>query len=179
MSYQKNPFILFSKLSIQSTALAVLFCFYATSIWAGESPKELFSNISDSADFFAKQERVGKNPKVIRNRYIHINSELLSEEEPSFILNLFDDVSLIAKKEQITMERSNRLIWKGHVEGIKDSEIFLMYREDGPLSVGKIMTSEKVYKIRRVGKGIYSIYEIDPNVLPEDGPTVRFPVMAE
>jgi len=115
-----------------------------------------------------------RDPTVIRERYVRISfNSVVAKEYPegaeSIVLNLFDDLTIIARKDRIESRKKNRYTWFGHVEGVKHSQVILVV-ENG-IMAGNITMNGNMYQIRDLGNGIHSVREIDQNRFPpEDCP---------
>ena len=159
-----------------SIVLAVLFvilipCF----TWTYAEDNELFVDVYYSTDLYSNQEKLKKDPIIVRSRYIQVNFTYLSRKSfpqgmQPIVLNLFHDISLTAVKERVEMRSEKQYTWYGHVEGMKHSQVVLVI-ENGNM-VGNIATEGRVYQIRVVDKGVHVIYEIDQSSFPEDAPPI-------
>jgi hypothetical protein len=111
---------------------------------------------------------ISDDPTIIRARFVDINFELLegAEEGDSLILNLFDDVVLIAKLDRLEAAGSDGYTWTGHVDGIDHSQVLLVI--GGGQMAGNITLPDEFYQVRFAGNGVHAIYRIDQSAFPPE-----------
>ena len=112
-----------------------------------------------------------KETAVFRSRSVSINLDRLAgnglpEGADSILLNLFDDVSLIAQKNRMERRGANRYTWFGTLQGVKSGRAILVV-EDGSM-VGNITVNGQMYQIRTAGGPIHAIREIDQATFPDE-----------
>ena len=164
---------------IQHKAFLVFVIFYIIIIFniisgvlAKEPENRLFKDVLYSGDLNVKQEKIKQDPTIVRSSFVQINFKYLEtresmKQEKVIVLNLFNDVSLIAIKERIEKRSPTKYTWFGHLRGIKDSQVILVV-EEGHMA-GNITFDGEMYQVRSIGNGVHAIYEIDQSAFPEEG----------
>jgi hypothetical protein len=111
---------------------------------------------------FRKANREGTpermDPEVLRRSYVR--SELAQKmTESTIILDLFDDVSVLAQRNvtREAWEKTNS--WVGKVPNEPESEVTLVER-DGVIA-GTVRLGQRTFKIRHAGDDLHAIEEID------------------
>jgi len=140
----------------------------------GQEVKGLFKQTSRSNHASLNTEGSGaRDPTVIRSRDVEISLDILCEEESketanSIVLNLFDDVLLIAIKENEERRSSTQYTWYGHITGIERSPVILVV--NGENVAGNITVEGRMYQVRPVTRGVHSVREIDQSAFPRELP---------
>lgn len=111
---------------------------------------------------FEKKARIGEaervDPVVLRRNYVQSGlSQVMGED--TLILDLFDDVSLVAQRNVTREKFEGAHSWVGKVPNEPDSEITLIER-DGAVA-GTIRLGQRTFKIRHAGQGLHAIEEVD------------------
>jgi hypothetical protein len=121
--------------------------------------------------------------RIIRYRFVTVNlhmiaaaektNQLLSSSGSALELNLFDDAifSAVLDRRQVLSETS--VVWLGHIEGFKDSQVSLAV--DGNVMVGNVRIQQSLYQVRYLGDGTHVLYQIDPTAFPPDSDPVVAP----
>jgi len=141
----------------------------------GETLKMLFKDVPS---YFLSQDirkQAKKTEAVIQSRYVEVKFDDLAGKSHTkgadiIILNLFDNVSFPSIKDRLEYRREHSYTWFGHVKGKDNSNVILTV--EGNALAGSITFENKTYEIQELGNGIHAIYEIDPSVFPEDGPSI-------
>jgi hypothetical protein len=88
-----------------------------------------------------------------------------SNQLPSLILDLFDDMVIKIKVDKIEKD-GNAIIWTGHVEGETYSEVSIV-------TIGNVVSAniniplKGLYEIRPLDNGTHTVSQIDPSKLPK------------
>lgn len=111
---------------------------------------------------FEKKTRQGVaekvDPVVLRRNYVESGlSQVMGED--TLILDLFDDVSLIAQRNVTRKKFENAHSWVGKVPNEPDSEVTLIERNG--VVAGTVRLGERTFKIRSAGQGLHAIEEVD------------------
>jgi peptidyl-Asp metalloendopeptidase len=134
---------------------------------APQAPGPLFVASSPRTPQSGPRERALR-ATVKRSRTVAINPQVWTgrrDEVPgTLLLNLFDDVSLVAELDRIDPARSG-FTWAGHVPGRPLSSVTIT-TVDGVMA-GSIIMPGAVYSIRSLG-GAYDVSEIDQSQFPPD-----------
>jgi len=116
-------------------------------------------------------------PEAIRSRHASVNLNLLGgsgkgirasakQDRPDEImLNLFEDVELIAVLERIEFQNNNSYSWIGRLKDDPFSQAIFVVKDD--FVVGNIRNISGIYQIRSIQEQIHVIYEIDEARFPE------------
>jgi hypothetical protein len=112
----------------------------------------------DSAAEVPGQLKTGPRVKNGRGRAVQVNQDLLNQD--SLVLNLFEDVSLVAVKERVVIDE-NGMSWIGRIEGAEDSEVILSLR--GKAMMGTVRVGQDAYDIVYAGNGVHVVRQVDPN----------------
>jgi uncharacterized protein YkwD len=106
---------------------------------------------------------------VIRRRSCQINFEMLALDQKnkpeSLVLNLFDDKTFKALLDRIEAGGGLGHAWIGHLEGIEDSEVTLVFK-DSRLS-GTIIFPGGHFEVRHVEDAVHEIREIALDLMSE------------
>ena len=92
-------------------------------------------------------------------------------------LNLFDDVSFMARLNPSESTTSGGSLWVGTIDGFPHSEVTLVLKE-GVLS-GNITIPGAFYQVRFVGDNIHAVREIDQRVFPPEKDPIPVPLIDE
>jgi hypothetical protein len=157
----------------------LLFSFSLTGPY-GWAANGLFSNAGGSADSYLQKEGEKQDPTIIRSRLVKIDfKQICGEGQPegaeSLLLNLFDDVSLIAIKDRLERRSEGRYTWFGEIAGVQIGQAILVVEEG--VMAGNITVNGQLYQVRSVGEGIHIIREIDQSAFPDEAPPI--PVFPE
>ena len=123
------------------------------------------------------------NPTIKRTRLVNIDLNILNASKDNknsaatpFILNLFDNKSLVAINKQVKV--TNRgFIWEGFIQNEPLSTVTLVVNNN--IVAGNIVYPNGRYQIRFVGNNVHSIQEIDERRMPADEPYVPSPQSSE
>ncbi len=111
---------------------------------------------------FEKTERAGEpeaeDPVVLRRNYV-VSGLGQSMGEPTLILDLFEDVSVVANRKATREKWEGSRSWIGTVSNESDSEVTLIER-DGVV-VGTVRLGQRTFKIRHAGGNLHAIEEVD------------------
>jgi len=144
-------------------------------VW-GDQMMELFRP-APSADLTAHRETGGApdNPAVRRSRLVTLElGPVMDRDRPrgqeSFILNLFDDVNLIAIKEGVQTNSPGQIVWSGRIKDAPGS-LIIMVVDDGQMA-GNINLMGEKYQVRPVSGPVHVIQEIDQSKFPQEKPPI-------
>jgi hypothetical protein len=118
---------------------------------------------------------------LVRSRLVRLNGEALDALKDDLALPatfrlqapplenylhlpLFDDMDLMVKCDQVEAQ-GRVLTWVGHIEGEAYSEVTLVF-VDGVVTGNINIPGKGLYEIRYLGRGLHTIAEIDPALLP-------------
>jgi len=139
----------------------------APSSAGGDPVHKLFSEVSPSVsdELQMRQAQKGKDPTIVRSRYVRVNFDYLKKAK-AIILNLLPDLSETAVRERMEKRSESRYSWFGHIAGIKHSSVVLTV-EDGNMA-GNVTIDGKLYQVRPAGGANHSIREIDQKAFPQE-----------
>ncbi len=80
-------------------------------------------------------------------------------------INLFDDVQLVARLNNVQRNPSESVIWSGQLDGDTYSHINLVVR-DG-IMIGSLAYGIRQYEIRMSPEGVQYVMEVNPSAFPE------------
>ena len=129
----------------------------AASAQSGRVPAGLFNGASNPAG-----RTIPADPAVSRRRVVEVDSDLLGET--SILLNLFDDVSLVATRDRLAGDPSGAVIWIGHLDGVEHSRVILVSRND--VVSGTVRWPGGLATISYAGDGLHVVDRIDAENLP-------------
>lgn len=107
-----------------------------------------------------------------RSRVVTVNGEALAAvsaslsrgqvaHDPGVLLNLFDDVALLAVNQRLEARSAGAgTIWYGTIPSVPLSNVILVLGESG--LTGRVMTPERTYYIEPLGDGLHSVTQVDP-----------------
>ncbi|MBZ0165380.1 MAG: zinc-dependent metalloprotease, partial [Candidatus Omnitrophica bacterium] len=90
-------------------------------------------------------------------------------DERKIVLNLFDDVNLIAVADKLNFTKKG-FNWIGKVEGDPKSSVIIA-AQDGVCS-GNVRYLGKYYEIRYSPAGVHTVKEVDQGQLPDEAPPI-------
>ena len=109
-----------------------------------------------------------RDKQVTRARPVKIDLQLLSKASApgqTIALNLFDDVSLVARADRV--ERTERGVnWIGQVQGVPQSQVTIV--ANGDVVSGNISMPQARYHIRFVGNCVNEVQRIDQSLFRND-----------
>jgi hypothetical protein len=107
-------------------------------------------------------DKVKKAAKVKpgRSRAVQLDANLL--ESDALELNLFDDTSLVVRRDRTEQYGKDGQVWVGHVQGERGTQVTLAKK--GSTISGIVMRGEQVYEITHVKSNTYAVQELDPRV---------------
>ena len=105
----------------------------------------------------------GVNPSAERRRFVFVNVDLLDDQ--SVLLNLFDDVSVVAVRDRVVGRGWGSFTWFGHVDGVAHSSVILTVR-DGALGAGVIDWPGALFELNATPDGRIVIEKINELDLP-------------
>lgn len=138
--------------------------------YAGNADAELFSPVPRDVGPKARRER---EPTILRSRDVQVNFNLLaSKDAPEgaeyIILNMFDDVNLIAVRDRLERRSATSYTWFGTILELDRSQVILVV-EDGSMA-GNVVVDGQMYQVRDAGRGIHSVRNIDQSAFPDEAP---------
>jgi hypothetical protein len=148
-------------------ALAVLLLAHP---FAASSDNALFAPAPPSASPNAADD-------ALRARVARVNWNVLTPQTEQLRLNLFDDVTLIARLRRLDQPAAGGFVWVGSIVGEPDSTVTLAAR-DGALAGSVYRFGREWAAIRPGGQGsadLYSIIEVDPAAPQPTGPDTIVP----
>ena len=116
------------------------------------------------------QAEKNTDPTIVRSRNVHVVNLDALQETDTFTLNLLRDGSFNAIKERVEKRGTKRYTWFGNLAGVEESQIILTV-ENGSIA-GNITVRGKMYQVRDIGSGVYSIHEIDQSAFSECHPPI-------
>ena len=87
-------------------------------------------------------------------------------EKGRLVLNLFDDLSLIAITQRVKWKSATDFTWVGLIEGTRPGRAVFIVRK-GKL-FGNVRVGRMLYQIRPRGEGRHVVLEIDTAKLPDE-----------
>ena len=111
------------------------------------------------------------NPKVLRERCVTANLDLLAGMQPGekVLLNFFADAQYAAVLERSEPSQPDGFIWSGRLDGIEHSQVTLVV--GGGILTGNTTLPDELFQVRWVDGSIHGIYQIDQSsYLPEAEP---------
>lgn len=143
--------------------------------------KGVAQQISDSPPLFTEVEKSTsrglfssiKDPTIVRQRFVKVNSDLLVNTRGGTVkINLFDDVSYNVIFERVNSAGQTRgaeesVTRFGRIEGIPDSEVYLVNRGDA-VSGNLRLPDGKLYEIRFLCSGVHAIREMNQRAFPQE-----------
>lgn len=139
-----------------------------------ERARQLFS---DPESLPAAVADLGDDPGLQRARFVTANlsppgsnrATLAATDTAVLRMQLFDDVSVNAVRDELQLNPLGSESWIGHVEGATESSVILVHK-DGVVS-GAVSVDGKTYKIRYGGPGVHVVSEVDASLYaPENNP---------
>jgi hypothetical protein len=120
------------------------------------------------------------DPTILRSRYVTVDFEALGQFDRDghapggtsglsnrLVLNLFEDVTLVAILDRVEPLTSGRYAWVGHLESTELGQVVLIV--DDSVVVGNITLPDAVYQIRYGGGQTHVIHQIDQAAFPPEG----------
>lgn len=100
----------------------------------------------------------GEDPTVLRRKYVSANLAQ-NLRQSAIILDLFDDVSVLASRTYNGAKWVGDNAWIGKIAGDASSEVTLVER--GGVVAGTIRMGQRVIKIRPTDDGLHALEEVD------------------
>lgn len=123
---------------------------------AGQDPQRAFRAASETVT-------EPQDASVLRRRYVQ--SELSHNiDGEALVLDLFDDVSVLAFRNEGRASYEGRRSFVGKVANDPGSTVTLVER-DGVVA-GTVRTGGRLFKVRYAGSGVHAIEEVDGTALP-------------
>ena len=116
------------------------------------SPLRVFEKVTRSG------EAEADDSVVLRRNYVRSGLAGVMGED-TLILDLFDDLSLVAQRNVVRQKWEGPRSWVGKVPNEPNSEVSLIER-DGVVA-GTIRLGTRTFKIRNAGRGLHAIEEVD------------------
>ncbi|MGB0383438.1 MAG: reprolysin-like metallopeptidase [Ardenticatenaceae bacterium] len=119
-------------------------------------------------------QRSPDEPTMMRGRLVHINFELLrqdnrsvgvSEVSQKLELNLFEGVHVTALLDRIESNPSGSYTWMGKVEGVAYSQVILVVKDE--VMVGKVAMPTAIYEVRYAGDELHEVVQINQAAFPD------------
>lgn len=128
----------------------------------------LFEARGDAAD--AAPGQADRTKK--RGRRVRVNAAALQQADAPggadiVTLNLFDDVQLRARRNQLEATSSGGWVWKGRLLDVEGQATFAI--QDGIIS-GTVFAGDKVFEVLYAGGDEHEVREIEPSAFPTDDP---------
>src|SRR3970040_329628 len=139
-------------------AVFLLFISAAAAFVSGAGDRELFTE--PPQDLALRQGEPPEGPEVMRSRYagVDLNAANNLQAGQSLVLRLFDDVIYTFIIDEVMSDGSQAKI-TGHIQDVNYS-LAVMVAGDGRLVMDVFMPGG-IYQVRRLGNGLYKIYQID------------------
>jgi hypothetical protein len=102
----------------------------------------------------------------VRQRAVRIDFSRLEPSAPRLTLNLFDDVCLVAVRQQPAEGVPAGQVWTGTIEGVEGSSVTLV-TESGAV-IGNIVSPPRTYQIRVLRDDVHLVNEVDPSKYPNE-----------
>lgn len=134
--------------------------FISTLLETSDSDEEILLNNN--------MEHEEENEFILRNRYAEIDKAVLNQ--PTMVLNLFDDIKVTAIISRKEIRSKNRYSLFGTVPSVLYSSVYFVV--DGDKVTGNINLGDQLVHIRWMGAKVHSISEIDVKNLPQSGDPV-------
>jgi hypothetical protein len=157
--------------------LTVMLCLVGTTLTQNSaSAAGLFSDAPAYADLDTKLEQVLEDATVVGVRPVQVDldslaGENLPEGAESIILNLFDDLSLVAVKDRLERRSDTIYTWFGSIEGGRHSSAIIVVADASVAA--NITVDGQMYQVRDLGDGIHAIREIDQSMFPDESPPIE------
>lgn len=112
-------------------------------------------------------------PEVVRSRVVEVDFDALLDDDGAFAaspvselrLNLFDDATLIASRDENATDLADHFAWAGRLDG--GGQVVLV--ASGGLLAGSVNTLAETYRIRPAGPGgLHVIEHVDLAQLPDE-----------
>ncbi|MGH9369951.1 MAG: M12 family metallo-peptidase [Vicinamibacterales bacterium] len=136
-------------------------------------------------------QRVKKGLAELRSRAVGLDVSRLpgsveADREDRLVLNLFDDVALVAEIDRIESPGDGATTYVGHVEGLADhveglddNSVTLVVSEG--VMIGSINTPKASYQVRFDGTS-HIVRQVDPSAFPDElepTPTAGLPIVSD
>ena len=108
---------------------------------------------------------------TVRSRYVTIDFSQLDLHGP-ILLNLFEDVVLIASHKHTKRRARSDYTWYGYVLESEGSQVTLVVQ--GNDLAGNITFRDGTYRIRPAGGALHLIREVELSALPDEDPQFLF-----
>jgi peptidyl-Asp metalloendopeptidase len=106
-----------------------------------------------------------------RSRVVRVDTGVLARET-HVILNLFDDVRLVARRTSLENPRHGSQIWRGQVEGLESGQA--TFAIVNRTMAGTVFVDGRTFEIGAIGE-LHEIRELDPSAFPTDDPPLDDP----
>jgi peptidyl-Asp metalloendopeptidase len=145
-----------------AAALAVLLaCLAPATLHAQPGLERLFSDATTPPGL-TRAAQVA----TTRSRPVRVQTDVLARES-RVVLNLFDDVTVVAERTGLDRPRAGSFVWHGRVQGLEPgSATFAVV--NGAVA-GTVFVDHRVFEVG-VLDGVHEVRELDPSAFPSDDP---------
>jgi peptidyl-Asp metalloendopeptidase len=176
-----QPTLAYASAVIGGSILGILIALLGTSSWksylyedlsqlpppaAGIQPQKGPMSLLTDADpeGAAMKPNFPKKTLPSKARHAKVNFNALSADE--LVLNLFDDMEVIAIRDRVVENLQGGAIWVGHIEDEPDSQVTLAAK--GQTLMGTVEWRNRVFEIVYVNGTTHAVRENDPNKIPAE-----------
>ncbi|MCA8979827.1 MAG: hypothetical protein H6831_09170 [Planctomycetes bacterium] len=113
---------------------------------------------------FSSQGEAAERPVgVLRSRVVDLDVELLAAED-AVVLELSDELTVLATKDAQRSSRAGSRTWLGDVAGSPNGDVRLVRR--GDVVVGTVRADGQLYRVRPDAEGHHLVELVDETLLP-------------
>ncbi len=180
---------------LRSLVMVAVLLFGAVSAQAGDalfSPLDIAGDTGKSLNTDLSFKALAESPSTATLEVVHANSDTVSKNAKSFLLNLAPGLDLRAHQVDSYNTKSGSTVWSGVIEtpgSVSNGADFdfdainsVMIVKDGATLTGNIHYNGDWYQIRPLTSGGHAIVAVDMSLMPADHPaeyrdlpTVRMP----
>jgi hypothetical protein len=167
------------RLTFWAFALACIFFVLASSRYAVPAQATMEYSPATPPELLSPSGVLGRErnlPFIVRRQFVNVNQAALLEA--AFSVRLFDGANLTvvrdsrqSLREAIGPGATEGSIWRGHVEGIRESQVSMVASNNYVAGTITLEDTSRVYSLVYAGNGrngTYALYEIDRNLIPGD-----------
>ncbi len=164
------------RLPILAAVAALLLILTAWPVTAGAGQAGIFA-AAPAGDITAKaaDKAADLSDVVVRSRLVTIDfAPVLNDQLPrgdeSAVLNLFDDVNLVAVKDRLQTNSPTQYVWYGHVKDVEGGYV-IMVVNNGQMAANIVLPGER-YHVRAADGNVHVVQEINPGAFKQELPPV-------
>jgi hypothetical protein len=109
---------------------------------------------------------VRKDPALIRQRAVRVDFARLETMPSEVSLNLFDDVCLVATRDETGAGQPGGEVWTGTIRGVPQSNVTLVLTSR--TLIGTVISPPRAFQVRLLRDDVHLVNQVDPSKYPKE-----------